>query len=53
MEAATIVDEAGTPVDLEALSDDVGGGASDVEVDEDGRSFHVHADGSVHYLDEQ
>ena len=53
MEAATIVDEAGAPVDLEALSDDVGGGASDVEVDEDGRSFHVHADGSVHYLDEQ
>jgi len=53
MEAATIVDEAGEPIDLEALSDDIGGGASDVEVDEDGRSFHVHADGSVHYLDEQ
>ena len=53
MEAATIVDEAGAPVDLEALSEDIGGGASDVEVDEDGRSFHVHADGAVHYLDEQ
>ena len=52
MEAATIVDEAGQPVDLEALSEDVEAGPSDVEVDEDGRRFHVHADGSVHHLDE-
>ena len=53
MEAATIVDEAGTPVDLEALSDEVAPGGSDVETDEDGRRFHVHADGAVHYLDEE
>ena len=53
MEAATIVDAAGTPVDLEALSDEVGPGGTDVEVDEDGRRFHVHADGAVHYLDEE
>ena len=52
MEAATIVDAAGAPVDLEALRDDVTG-TSDVEVDEDGRSFHVHPDGEVHYLEEQ
>jgi trigger factor len=55
MEAATITDESGNPVDLDALRDDMGPGgmpAGDVEVDEDGRSYHVHADGAVHYLDE-
>ena len=53
MEAATIIDAAGDAVDLEALRDDlVPGGADDAEVDDDGRPFHVHADGAVHYLDE-
>jgi trigger factor len=56
MEGATITDASGNAVDLDALRDDMGPagamGASDVEVDEDGRSFHVHADGGVHYLDE-
>ena len=52
MEAATIVDEAGTPVDLEALREEPAAGP-DVEVDDDGRPFHVHSDGAVHYLDEQ
>jgi trigger factor len=55
LEAATITDESGNPVDLDALRDDMGPGgmpAGDVEVDEDGRSYHVHADGAVHYLDE-
>ncbi len=52
MEAATIVDAAGEPVDLEALAEDPAA-APDVELDEDGRPFHVHADGAVHYLDEQ
>jgi trigger factor len=52
MEAATIVDEAGAPVDLEALAEGAGP-APDVEVDDDGRPFHVHDDGAVHYLDEQ
>ena len=52
MEAATIADSAGQPVDLEALREDSPTGP-DVEVDEDGRPFHVHDDGSVHYLDEQ
>lgn len=52
MQAATIVDSAGQPVDLEALRE---GPAtpSDVEVDDDGRPFHVHADGAVHHLDEE
>jgi trigger factor len=52
MEAATIVDTAGQAVDLQALTvDDTGG--DDVEVDDEGRPFHVHGDGSVHYLDDQ
>ena len=52
MEAATITDTDGAPVDLEALRDDLTPARDDVEVDEDGRPFHVHDDGSVHYLDE-
>jgi trigger factor len=52
MAAATITDSAGKTVDLEALRDDNGGGVDDVETDDDGRPFHVHTDGAVHYLDE-
>ncbi len=52
MEAATIVDESGGPVELEALRDDLTP-SDDTQVDEDGRPFHTHADGTVHYLDEQ
>ena len=56
MEAATIQDSAGNPVDLDALRDDMSGAGGvssedDVEVDDDGRRFHVHDDGQVHYLD--
>jgi trigger factor len=51
MEAATIVDGAGAAVDLEALREDTT--TPEVEVDDDGRPFHVHDDGAVHYLDEQ
>lgn len=54
MEAATITDSQGTAVDLEALrADQPGSGDGDVQVDDDGRRFHLHPDGSVHYLDEQ
>ena len=53
MEAATITDASGAAVDLEALRDDLAPtGADDTEFDEDGRPFHTHADGAVHYLDE-
>jgi trigger factor len=53
MEAATINDTAGNPVDLEELRDElVPSGADDTEFDDEGRPFHTHADGSVHYLDE-
>ncbi len=52
MEAATITDTAGATVDLESLRDDLTPGREDVELDEDGRAFHVHDDGAVHYLDE-
>jgi trigger factor len=51
MEAATITDASGNPVDLESLRDEVGPG-DDTQVDEDGRPFHTHPDGTVHYLDE-
>ena len=54
MEAATITDASGNVVDLDALRDDLGPeSAADTEIDEDGRPFHVHPDGAVHYLDEQ
>ncbi len=53
MEAATITDSAGVAVDLEALRDDlVPSGPDDTEFDDEGRPFHTHADGAVHYLDE-
>ena len=55
MEAATITDASGTAVDLDALRDDLddSGTSDDTEIDEDGRPFHVHPDGAVHYLDQQ
>jgi trigger factor len=53
MEAATIQDASGNTVDLDALRDDMSGPmASDTEIDDDGRPYHVHDDGAVHYLDE-
>jgi trigger factor len=52
MESATITDASGNPVDLESLRDDMGAPEADVETDEDGRAYHVHDDGTVHYLDE-
>jgi len=51
MAAATILDEAGVAVDLEALRDD-SAAPDGVEVDDEGRPFHVHDDGSVHFLDD-
>jgi trigger factor len=53
MEAATITDEAGATVDLEALRDALDTPGADVEVDDQGRRYHVHDDGTVHYLDEE
>jgi trigger factor len=53
MEGATIKDASGETVDLEALRDGLDAGAADdTQVDEDGRPFHTHPDGTVHYLDE-
>lgn len=52
MESATIKDVSGNVVDLEQLRDDMGSPEAGVELDEDGRAYHVHDDGSVHYLDE-
>ena len=53
MEGATITDASGQPVDLEALRDDLDpDGADDTQIDESGRPFHTHGDGTVHYLDE-
>jgi trigger factor len=52
MEAAAITDEAGAKVDLEALRDALDTPGAVEEVDEDGRRYHVHDDGTVHYLDE-
>ena len=51
MEAAAIADTAGATVDLDELRDDLGPD-DDTQVDEDGRPFHTHGDGTVHYLDE-
>jgi trigger factor len=54
MEAATIKDSSGNTVDLDQLRDDMsGGGAADTQMDDDGRPYHVHDDGAVHYLDEE
>jgi len=54
MQSATVTDSAGNPVDLEELRDGLGSGEgdSDVQTDDEGRRFHVHDDGSVHYLDD-
>ena len=53
MEGATIADASGQPVDLEALRDDLDPEvADDTQIDESGRPFHTHGDGTVHYLDE-
>jgi trigger factor len=52
MEAATITDASGNAVDLEQLRDDMGSPEADVEHDDEGRPYHVHGDGTVHYLDE-
>jgi len=53
MEGATITDASGETVDLEALRDGLDpAGADDTQVDEEGRPFHTHPDGTVHYLDE-
>ncbi|MDP9100670.1 MAG: trigger factor [Actinomycetota bacterium] len=52
MEAARIEDSNGAVVDLEKLRDDLTADAEDdVELDDDGRRFHVHDDGTVHYFD--
>jgi len=53
MESATITDVSGNPVDLEKLRDDMDSPEAEVETDDDGRPYHLHEDGSVHYLDEQ
>ncbi len=53
MESARITDASGNTVDLEQLRDDMGSPEAEVETDEDGRPYHVHDDGSVHYLDEE
>jgi len=55
MAAATITEESGATVDIEALRQDLGavGGqaaADDVQVDDEGRRYHLHDDGTVHYL---
>jgi trigger factor len=52
LEAATITDASGNAVDLEQLRDDMGSPEAEVERDEDGRPYHLHGDGTVHYLDE-
>jgi trigger factor len=52
MESATITDASGNVVDLEKLRDDMESPEAEVETDDDGRPFHVHGDGTVHYLDE-
>jgi trigger factor len=52
MEAAAITDTAGAAVDLEKLRDESDERpADDVQTDEEGRRYHVHDDGQVHYLD--
>ena len=54
MEHATITDASGKVVDLEQLREELspGDAAADVETDDDGRPYHVHGDGAIHYLDE-
>ncbi|MBK5308222.1 MAG: trigger factor [Frankiaceae bacterium] len=56
MEAATITDSSGNTIDLDQLRDDLSGpgapGQPAPQVDDDGRPYHLHDDGAVHYLDE-
>ncbi len=55
MQAASITDSAGNAIDLEALRGDMMAAsqpADDTELDDEGRPFHTHDDGTVHYLDE-
>ena len=52
MEGALIRDVSGNAVDLEALRDDLTRAADDARVDDQGRPFHTHGDGTVHYLDQ-
>jgi len=54
MQAASIKDSAGNAVDLEQLRGDLASvqPADDTELDDEGRPFHTHDDGTVHYLDE-
>jgi trigger factor len=52
MEQATIKDTSGNVVDLEQLRDELAPSAPEVDTDEDGRPYHLHDDGTVHYLDE-
>ncbi len=52
MESAAITDASGTAIDLEKLRDDMDSPEAEVEEDEDGRPYHVHGDGTIHYLDE-
>ncbi|MCA1722417.1 MAG: trigger factor [Actinobacteria bacterium] len=53
MEAATIMDSNGVAVDLDSLRDDMSDPGAETEVDDEGRPYHVHEDGQVHYLDEE
>lgn len=54
MQAASITDSAGNAIDLEQLRGDMASvqPADDTELDDEGRPFHTHDDGTVHYLDE-
>ncbi len=51
MAAAKVVDSDGAEVDLEALRTDLPGEPT-FETDEQGRRYHVHDDGAIHYFDE-
>ena len=51
MSAATVTDASGGVVDLEALRGSLAPQVEDdVQTDESGRRYHVHDDGTVHYL---
>jgi trigger factor len=52
MSAATVTDASGATVDLEALRGSLVPQVQDddVQTDEQGRRYHVHDDGTVHYL---
>ena len=54
MQGASITDSAGNAIDLEQLRGDLASvqPADDTELDDEGRPFHTHDDGTVHYLDE-